>query len=187
MIEAPTPYRITPPIVFYGSSITQGGCASRPGTTYDSMVCRRLDADYVNLGFSGNARGEEAITSYIKNLPMSVFVYDYDHNAPTVEHLAATHEKMFRAIREANPELPILILQRPVYRQNEEEARRLAILTATYENARASGDKNVYLITGEELMALAEDDGTVDGCHPNDLGFASMAKAVGEILEKVLK
>ena len=185
-VEAPTPYRITPPIVFYGSSITQGGCASRPGTTYDSMVCRRLDADYVNLGFSGNARGEEAITSYIKNLPMSVFVYDYDHNAPTVEHLAATHEKMFRAIREANPELPILILQRPVYRQNEEEARRLAILTATYENARASGDKNVYLITGEELMALAEHDGTVDGCHPNDLGFASMAKAVGTVLEKIL-
>ena len=187
MIEAPTPYRITPPVVFYGSSITQGGCASRPGTAYDAVVSRRVGADYVNLGFSGNARGEEAITSYIKNLPMSVFVYDYDHNAPTVEHLAATHEKMFRAIREANPELPILILQRPVYRQNEEEARRLAILTATYENARASGDKNVYLITGEELMALAEDDGTVDGCHPNDLGFASMAKAVGEILEKALK
>lgn len=185
-VEAPTPYRIEQPVVFYGSSITQGGCASRPGTSYDAMACRRLNINYHNLGFSGNARGEDAMADYVRTLPMSAFVYDYDHNAPTVEHLRATHERMFRTVREANPTLPILILQRPVYRQSAEEAERLAVLTATYEHARAAGDTNVYLITGRELMALAENDGTVDGCHPTDLGFASMAKAVGDRLATLL-
>ena len=185
-MEAPSPYAIETPVVFYGSSITQGGCASRPGTSYDAIACRRLNVNYHNLGFSGNARGEDAMANYIKGLSMSAFVYDYDHNAPTVEHLRATHERMFRTVREANPTLPILILQRPVFCQSAEEAERLAILTATYEHARAEGDENVYLITGRELMAQAENDGTVDGCHPNDLGFASMARAVGDRLAKIL-
>ena len=185
-MEAPTPYRVEKPVVFYGSSITQGGCASRPGTSYDALSCRRLGADYVNLGFSGNARGEETMAEYIKGLSMSAFVYDYDHNAPTLDHLAATHERMFRTVREANPDLPILILQRPVYRQSEEEAKRLEVLKATYEHARIAGDKNVYFLDGRTLMALAEGEGTVDGCHPTDLGFASMAHAVSRVLAAVL-
>ncbi len=92
-------YREVPPIVYYGSSITQGGCASRPGNAYQNILSRRLNVDHVNLGFSGSARGEDAITEYIAGLEMSVFVLDYDHNAPDVEHLKNTHEKMFRAIR----------------------------------------------------------------------------------------
>lgn len=69
--------------------------------------------NYINLGFSGNAKAEDTMIKYIKGLDMSIFVYDYDHNAPTVEHLRATHNKMFVAIREAHPDLPILILPRP--------------------------------------------------------------------------
>ena len=105
-ISKPTPYKHKTPIVFYGSSITQGGCASRAGTSYEGFISRRLDTDYINLGFSGNAKGEDAIAEYIKNLDMSVFVYDYDHNAPDTEHLKNTHEKMFKTVREANPTLP---------------------------------------------------------------------------------
>ena len=95
-IAEPKPDTIDSPIVYYGSSITQGGCASRPGNAYQGFVSRALDADFINLGFSGSARGEETIANYIKYLKMSAFVYDYDHNAPNSEHLRKTHEPMFK-------------------------------------------------------------------------------------------
>ena len=88
-------YQITKPIVFYGSSVTQGGCASRPGNAYQSMLARRLNFDFVNLGFSGSAKAEKAMSEYICGLDMKAFVYDYDHNAPSTEYLQKTHERMF--------------------------------------------------------------------------------------------
>lgn len=185
-VYEPTPYKTETPIVYYGSSITQGGCASRPGNSYESIISRRLDCDYINLGFSGNARAEDEIAEYIRDLNMSVFVFDYDHNAPTVEHLERTHQKMFREIRAKNPALPIVLMSRPKYCLTDEEKQRLAIIKKTYDDAKSAGDENVYLLDGFALMELAKNDGTVDGCHPNDLGFASMAKALGDLLEKIV-
>ena len=176
------PYKNTKPIVYYGSSITQGGCASRPGMAYQSIVSRNFDYDYINLGFSGNAKAEDEMIEYIKNLDMSIFVYDYDHNAPTVEHLAKTHEKMFKAIREKNPLMPVIIMSRPKHFLTEEEKTRRSIIETTYLNAVAAGDKNVYFIDGEALTDLCKDSGTVDNCHPTDFGFASMAKALTEVI-----
>ena len=182
----PTPYRNDKPVVFYGSSITQGGCASRAGTSYQGFISRRLGLDFVNLGFSGSAKAEDTIAEYIANMDMSAFVYDYDHNAPDTAHLEATHEKMFKKIREANPSLPIIIMPRPQFRLSRDEQTRFEIIKKTYKNALAAGDKNVYLLTGKELMEIAGDEGTVDNCHPTDFGFASIAKAVGDLLEKIL-
>ena len=180
-------YSIRQPVVFYGSSITQGGCASRPGNCYTAILSRKLDADHVNLGFSGSGKGEREIAEYIASLPMSCFVYDYDHNAPDTDHLEATHERMFRIIREKQPNLPIVILARPKYTLTAAEQERLAIIKATYTRAIASGDKNVYFLDGLTLMAMAEEEGTVDGTHPNDLGFASMARALEPLLAEILK
>ena len=119
---------------------------------------------------------------YVKNLDMSVFVYDYDHNAPTLEHLEATPEKMFKAIRSMHPDIPILMMTRPKFYLNDDEEKRLEIVRKTYQNALNNGDKNVYFIEGPELMKFAGDEGTVDGCHPTDLGFYSMAKVMLEIM-----
>ena len=182
----PKPYRIEKPIVYYGSSITQGGCASRPGNSYQGFVTRALDVNHTNLGFSGNAKGEREISDYIKGLDMTAFVYDYDYNAPTPEHLEATHERMFLEIREANPELPIILMSRPWVNLNDVWLRRLAIIRKTYENAIARGDRNVYFIDGRNLMRLAGREGTVDACHPNDLGFFSMASALTDLLSKII-
>lgn len=179
-------YKPFEPIVYYGSSITQGGCASRAGSSYEGIISRRFDRDYLNLGFSGSARGEDGIIEYIKGLKMSVFVLDYDHNAPSCEHLRATHEKMFKAVREAHPDIPIIILSRPKYFLDSEETERLSIIRDTYENAVNSGDGNVYMLDGKQLMRLAGNEGTVDNCHPTDLGFASMAAALGDLMEKIL-
>ena len=182
----PEPYKLREPIVYYGSSITQGGCASRPGMSYQSIVSRRLNADFINLGFSGNAIAEDEIAEYISKLKMSCFVYDYDHNAPNVEHLRNTHEKMFKRIRQNNPDIPIVMMSRPKFYLTEEEEERLSIIKTTYHNALENGDKNVFLIDGKKLMEIAGVEGIVDDGHPTDFGFVSMAKAVGDVLEKIL-
>lgn len=183
--EAPE-YKIEKPIVYYGSSITQGGCASKPGSSYQSILSRRFDCNYINLGFSGNAKGEQEITDYIKGLDMSIFVMDYDHNAPSTEHLRATHQKMFQAIRSAQPNLPILIMTRPKYYLTQEEKIRHEIIYNTYMTAKEQGDKNVYFLSGQQLMKIALDNGTVDNCHPTDSGFFSMACAIEEIFKEIL-
>ncbi len=182
----PRPYRIETPVVYYGSSITQGGCASRPGMAYQEIISRRLGCDYVNLGFSGCALAEPEMRDYISGLTMSLFVLDYDHNADTPEYLAATHEPLFRAVRETHPDLPVVMMSRPKYYLNEEEEERRRIVTATYEHAVSGGDRNVWLLTGPELMRDCKGEGTVDGSHPTDLGFSSMAHALGDLMEKIL-
>ena len=180
----PKPLKNDKKVVFYGSSITQGACSSHPGNSYEAVLQRRFGFDYVNLGFSGNACAEDEIVDYIAGLDMDIFVYDYDHNARTLEHLEKTHEKMFRTIRAAHPHIPIVMMCRPKSYVNKETARRIEIISATYNNAKAAGDNNVYLLTGPELMALCGEDGLIDGTHPNDWGFASMAKAVGDLFER---
>lgn len=180
------PYRNAPPVVYYGSSITQGGCASRPGNAYTNILSRMLNADHINLGFSGSARAEDEMNAYLAGLDMSVFVLDYDHNAPDAAHLERTHEKLFLTVREKRPDLPVVMLTRPKFTLTKEELNRRAVVYRTYENALAAGDRNVYFMDGPALMALAGNEGTVDGCHPNDLGFYSMAKALYSVLNGLL-
>ncbi len=186
-IEKTSGYKYEKPIVYYGSSITQGGCASRAGMSYEGIISRALKTNYINLGFSGNALAEDIMAEYIAGLDMSIFVYDYDHNAPNSEHLEATHERMFGIIRKAHPDVPIVMMSRPKYYINDVEKKRMAIVKATYDRAVARGDKNVYFIEGPKLMRYAKDNGTVDGCHPTDYGFASMAKVIKPLIKELLE
>jgi len=180
----PKPLPCDKKVVFYGSSITHGACASRPGNSYEAMLARRLGFDYINLGFSGNAKAEPVIADYIAGLDMDVFVYDYDHNAPNVRYLAETHERMFRTVRAAHPDIPIVMMSRPRCYVSNDTARRMEVIRSTYENAKADGDDRLWFITGPELMSLCGEDGLVDASHPNDFGFASMAKALGDLFER---
>ena len=184
VIEKAPEYVNDKPVVYYGSSVTQGGCASRPGRSYQAVISRRFNCDYVNLGFSGSGRAEDAIIDYIKNLEMSMFVSDYDYNAPTIEHLEKTHEKLYKAVRETHPDIPIIMMTAPKFICNEDYANRVILIKRNYDNAVAAGDKNVYFITGRELMKLCGNEGTVDGIHPTDFGFASMAIALGNLMEE---
>ena len=93
---------------------------------------------------------------------------------------------MYHAIRESYPDLPIILLSRPKFCPNAEDRERFAVIKATYDRAKANRDERIYFLDGTTLMAYAKNDGTVDGTHPNDLGFASMARAVGDVLERVL-
>ena len=189
-VEAPTPYpNEGKPILFYGSSITQGLHASRPANTYVNQIGRRMGLDIVNLGFSGNARGEPEIARYLAALPMSVFVLDFDHNCPDIAMLSERHEPFYRRVREENPDLPILMISRPdgdSYPVLSNGMRK--VIRATYDNAVADGDRQVWFIDGRELFG--EDDRdmcTVDGCHPNDLGSYRMANRIRRELTEILK
>lgn len=187
-IEAPTPYRSKKPIVYYGHSMTQGGCASRPGNAYESIISRNLNVDFVNLGFSGSARGEKEMAEYIASLDMELFVYDYDHNAPSWEHLQDTHEAMFKTIRKAHPDLPIIMMTASsMERFCDNRAKRHQIIYQTYKNALDNGDKNVYFWDAEREFAPYVECGTVEGCHPNDYGFVGIATTLEPLIKKILK
>lgn len=184
----PTPYHYSKPIVYYGSSITEGGCAYNINCGYNAIISQHLDTDYINLGFSGNAKGELAMADFINTLDMSIFVYDYDHNAPTVEHLANTHEPFFKRIREKHPSLPIIMMTRPAIIYGEDEKKRREIVLTTYRNALEVGDKNVYFIDGELFFGKKDRHlCTADGIHPNDLGFYRMAECVEPVIRKILE
>ncbi len=180
-------YKISKPVVFYGSSITQGIAASRPGNIYEGMISRALDCDFVDLGFSGSCMGEPALAEYIGGLEMSAFVMDYDHNAPDIEHLESTHEGFYKIVRKAKPELPIIFVTRPDPELTEDNQARRCVITKTFLNARENGDKNVYLFDGRTFFGnVAVGDCTADGTHPNDLGMFFMAQGIGGMLEKIL-
>ncbi len=192
----PEEYRTEAPILYYGSSITQGQCVSRPGNIYEAIISRRFHCDYRNLGWSGNAKGDLPMAEYISRQPMSLFVMDYDHNSPTAETLMETHERFFLTVRERRPELPILMTTKtdtPYSRGAREAlARRREVIRRTYDNAVARGDKNVYFVDGSRAFGLARtlglsaDDCTIDGCHPTDVGYACMAKLLGDKIGEIL-
>ena len=189
-VEAPTPYAVSRPVVYYGSSITEGAFACKTSCTYAAYISRWLDVDHINMGFSGSARGELAIADYINTLDMSAFVYDYDYNAPTPEHLEQTHEPFFRRIREAHPDLPVVFVSRPVYRlaPGGDDARRREIIQRTWQNAVDAGDTHVAFVDGGRFFdGLQPSDCTNDNVHPNDLGVYCMAEAIAPVVEEFLK
>ena len=186
-VEAPTPYRHGK-VLFYGSSITEGGCCCNNTNNYIALLSRWLDMDFYNFGFSGSARGELAMADYINGMDMRAFVLDYDHNAPSVEHLQKTHEPFFKRIREKHPNMPILMLSRPDFDRDPAGAASCrAVIRATYENALAAGDRNVYFVDGETFFGKKDRQlCTIDTVHPNDLGFYRMAEAILPTMQAIL-
>ena len=184
LLRPPTPHKIALPFVFYGSSITEQGHTATP-VAYPSLLSRFFDADFLNFGASGNAQGEPEIAAYIGKIPKSVFFFDYDHNAPTVEHLRETHEAFFRIFRQYDPLTPVIMTSRPADDGPETE-ERAAIVKQTYENAARNGDKNVYFIDGRTLFGDVDPAiCTTDRTHPNDLGHYLMARTLEGVLEEI--
>ncbi len=187
-IKEADPYTYEKPIVFYGSSIVHGAHGARAGMPYPSIISRMYDIDFVNLGFSGSAKGEATFAEYIKNLDMCAFVLDYDHNAPTPEHLRETHENFYKIVREANKDLPIVMITRPHFHEipYEEAMERREIILNTYNNAKARGE-NVYFLDGGHFYDdFGYDDCVADDSHPNSLGLFAMATKIAEVLEEAL-
>lgn len=177
------------PVVFYGSSITQGACASHPGNSYIAMLARHFDFNYVNLGFSGGCRAELELARYIADLDLKAFVLDYDHNAPSLADLEATHEPFFKEFRRLRPDVPVIMVSASDFCSGlEGRLKRRDVIRKTYENAVANGDKNVYFVDGSVAYDLpGVEMCTVDNVHPNDLGFWCIYRNMIPAFEKLFK
>ena len=152
-------YLDIPPILYYGGSHAQGGCASVSSNTYQNFIMRWTNVDYISLTFSGSALGEKQMAEYIASQKISLFVMEYDHNAPTVEYLKNTHYAFYKTIRDSQPDLPIILISKHdfyattfyVKTQKENEDRRQVVID-TFNKAKENGDKNIYFIDGKTLL-----------------------------------
>ncbi len=188
VVESPTPYQDIKPILYYGPSITEAGNCLSAFNAYPAIISSRLNIDVYNMGFSGSALGEPEVAEYIKNIEMSLFVYEYEYNAPTVEHLANTHKPFFDIIRAANPTLPILITTYPKYKYNSEDCARRDIVKRTYDIAIANGDQHVYFMDGEDFVGKTDRMRCfMDEIHPNDIGMLRIADATEPVITHILK
>jgi lysophospholipase L1-like esterase len=190
-IEAPKPFALKKPIVFYGTSITQGGCASRSGMSYEAILGRMINADFVNLGFSGNGEGEPELARTVANIDAAYFVLDFAQNNPSVESLTQVYEPFIETIRSKHPETPILVIT-PIYSAREAwspdpvlDGMR-ALIRRVGAQRIATGDRNIQIVEGTDLIGPSRGDGLVDGTHPNDLGFQWMAEGLATRISKVL-
>lgn len=187
-VKEAAPYKNEKPIVFLGSSITQGASASRPGLCYANIIERELGTDYVNLGFAGAFIAQEALVDYVSELDMCALVLDYDHNSPSPEHLEKTHYAVYKKVREKNPDIPIILVSKPDYRIDSfRHSQRRTVITDTYSKGIKSGDEKLYFVDGAAFFAGENRaDCTDDNIHPNTLGHRKMATHIGETLKYAL-
>ncbi|MGA1607217.1 MAG: SGNH/GDSL hydrolase family protein [Planctomycetota bacterium] len=179
------------PIVFYGTSITHGASASRPGTCHVAILGRRLDHPTVNLGFSGQGRMDAEIADLLAEIDAAVYVIDCLPNM-TPALVAERAEPFLRRLRALRPETPVLLVEDRTFAQApfvpgrlaEHEARRRPLRSA-FERLRAEDGAPLGYLEGTKLLG-ADGDDTVDGSHPSDLGFWRQANAFEPALRALL-
>ena len=195
-IMAPPPYACSERIVVYGTSITQGGCASRPGMAYTNILSRRFNQEFINLGFSGNGKGEPELAQIISTIPnMECVIIDYEANGVDTSTYKKTLPQFIKIIRDAHPKLPILLVSRIPFAKHlhvkHEHAgwlERLEFQKDLVGELRQAGDEHLHFLCGQDLLGEDNwDECTVDGVHPNDLGFYRMAGSLESILRTILK
>ena len=180
------------PVLFYGTSILHGACASRPGMVHSAILGRRFQFPHINLGFSGNGKMEPELADLLAELDPSVYVLDCLPNMVAAD-VTERVEPFVKKLRAAHPRTPIVLVEDRTYadsflvtskRQRNETSR--AALRAAYERLEKSGVKKLYYVKGADLLG---DDGeaTVDSSHPNDLGFMRQADALAKVLGPLLK
>jgi len=171
------------PIVFYGTSITQGGCASRPGMAATAIVSRRLAVSVIDLGFSGSGRMEPEMASLLAELDPSIYVVDCLANM-TPRMVTERAEIFVNILRKAHPDTPILLVEDSSF-QHITPSEKGTILRGIQEKIVKAGDKNTHFLSNEGMLGN-DCEGTVDGVHPNDLGMMRLAEVFIKALTPML-
>tara|TARA_B100002051_G_scaffold248970_1_gene259252 strand:- start:405 stop:1430 length:1026 start_codon:yes stop_codon:yes gene_type:complete len=171
------------PIVFYGTSITQGGCASRPGIAHTNVISRVLGVECINLGFSGNGHMEESLGAIIAKIEAKLIVIECMANVD-LETVRKNTIPLIRAIRKTNQESPpsIVFIEEAITNNRNPDQKYIQSihqknieLAKQVKSADDLGHKNVYIISQVGLIDQ-DSEATVDGTHYNDLGFERHAK-----------
>ena len=180
-------------IVCYGTSITQGGCASRGGMSYTNAISRRTGYEVLNFGFSGNGRGQKEVAEILASIEdVEMFILDYEANA-TLPMLKDTLDNFINIIRRKYPTVPILVLSKirmsvenHVIDNYNEQLSRLKYQRSVV-NKHKKNDSNIYFYDGHKLLGKYQNEATVDGCHPTDLGFMMITENLEKQIKKILK
>jgi len=189
----PPPFALDRPVVAYGTSITQGGCASRPGMAWTNILSRRLNVEFINLGFSGSGKGEPEVAAMTAEIPNpACFILDYEANAG-LEGLKRTFPAFIRILREAHPGIPILAVSRIPFAGDRFIESSLRERTDAREfqrgvigDLRRGGDRLIFFQDGGELLGEDFEECTVDGVHPTDLGFMRIANGLTPVVRGIL-
>lgn len=180
------------PVVFYGTSITQGGCATRAGMAYPNQLSRMLNRQIINLGFSGNGQLDLEVADAMADIDASCFVIDCLPNV-TPAQMNEKYAKFIEIIRSKKPETPILLVEtvlfphmyfdQTVFQLLKEKNQ---ILKRIYEDQQKKHDKHIYYLKSDRLIG-EDNEGTVDGVHLTDLGFQRIAQVMFPIIRRLIK
>lgn len=193
-VEPPSPWKDPRPVVVYGTSIQQGGCASRPGMCHTNIMSRMLDRPFINLAFSGSGRGEPAMAELISQIAdPAMIVLDYDANAG-VEGLRRTLSAFIDILRAKHPETPLLLVSHLPCSKEIADPQEFtqwrwdltSIHLAELDRRRKAGDRNIHFLDGATLYGSEPSECTVDGGHATDLGFFNIAHRMAPVIERLL-
>ncbi len=193
VLKSPKPFSEPGKITIYGTSITQGGCVSRPGMAYSNILSRKLDIEFVNLGFSGNGKGEPELAYLISEISgIRLIILDYEANASKT--IQTSIGPFIDILRKRHPEIPILIMSKIRYANatNGSEAFKLLMNNRDFQknlvaNRKKEGDNHIYFMDGSVVLGEDYYECTVDGVHPSDLGSYRIAQALLIEIEEILK
>lgn len=178
-------------ILVFGSSFTHGSSTGRPGMSYPMIMQRNTGLQFINLGVSGNSKLQLSFASILGDNDCDAIVVDAFSN-PGPEMIRERFLPFVAALRKAHPEVPLIFLQ-TIYRercnfdlkerQREAEKRRAA--REVFDQASKIYD-NLYFIDEPDLTG---DDHltSLDGTHPDDLGYWRWANAIEPSLVRILK
>ena len=179
------------PVVFYGTSITQGACASRPGMSFVNIVGRELDVPVVNLGFSGSGVMEAEMSDHLAAIDASCYVLDCLWNMGETKsspkkgrNVDENYERFIRNLRAKRPDVPIVMAGKSDVFGGPADPRELYV-KGLYEKLKAEGWRNIVFLPGEGMYP-ADGEGSVDGVHPNDYGMMFLARAYGAAVKLAL-
>jgi len=182
-------------IIVYGTSITQGGCASRPGLSYPNQLSRKLKREFLNFGFSGNAFGEIELIEVLSEVtPASMFIIDYEANSGTNGKLEKTLEDMIIMVRSKQPNITILVVSRipylfeDIFTQLGEKRNKLREFQRNIvKKFNEQGDDNIHFVDGSKFFGENYHEYTVDSIHPNDLGFSKIVESLESHITRYIK
>ena len=184
--------RRTKPIVAYGTSILQGGCASRPGMAHTNILSRMFNCEIINLGFSGNGQLDFEIAELMAECDASVYVLDFVPNV-SVEQIREKAEKFYRILRDKRPGTPVIFIENPVYPHSRYDLNMQTkigelnkALRSVVDELKAKREKNIWLISSAGMIG-ADGEATVDGIHFTDLGFMRYADFLYPKIKKIIK
>ena len=186
--KAPNHKKYSKPVVFYGSSILQGACASRPGMAYPSILGRRFDIETINLGFSGSGRCEKDVADLLVELDPQVYVIDCMPNMEA-SYVYERISYLLKELKQKHPNTPVILVEHPIYQYTfifGTTEPKNDVLRKVYKDVKSEWNGKLYYVKCDKLYGT-DGEATVDGVHATDVGFMRMADEVGKTLLKALK